>query len=136
MTVSHAQLRRDYLEAQVRHHLGQNPDVSNVVVEANDSVPNGYSNITELYSAAWDEAGTRRTGSFVLRACAPGGDLFYQTPLNFQWKMMKYPKNWKRTWNQLSYTRHQTKNNNDLISCSYLYIFYVFILSHNFYQFF
>lgn len=89
MSANDVQRRREYVEGAVLRHLCQNADVSNMVIRSDESVPNGYSNVTELYTASWDESGVSRVGSFVLRACAPGRELFYDTPLQFQWNMME-----------------------------------------------
>jgi len=80
--------RHAYAQQRIREAVGAEPAVANLVVRRRDTVPNGYSNITELFDATWEENGERRERAFVVRGCVPGRELFFETPLRRQWEMM------------------------------------------------
>jgi aminoglycoside phosphotransferase (APT) family kinase protein len=61
---------------------------SGLRVEPRDGVPNGSSNVTELFDVHWIEGQTSRSKAYAVRSSGTRGQLFYQRHLNFQWQMM------------------------------------------------
>lgn len=75
-------------EVVARYLRPRHPSTAGLQVRARDTTPNGFSNITELFDAVWVEDGEARTQTFVVRSQVEGRELFYESPLLFQWQMM------------------------------------------------
>jgi aminoglycoside phosphotransferase (APT) family kinase protein len=74
----------------LRSHLAEShPNAESLEVRRRDAAPNGYSNVTQLYDATWSEDGEPCKLGLVVRSQVDGHELFYDTTLNFQWKMME-----------------------------------------------
>ena len=89
MGAEHERLRWAYAHDRILEYVCAQPGAAHLVVRRRDTVPNGYSNITEIYDATWNANGEPRERAFVVRGCAPGRELFFDTPLRWQWDMMK-----------------------------------------------
>jgi aminoglycoside phosphotransferase (APT) family kinase protein len=90
MTSIATSVKNDHITAIVREYLAASGSVAtDVEIQWRDAGSNGFSNITELFDAWWHEDGEDRSKGFVLRTQPAGGELFYDTPLLFQWQMME-----------------------------------------------
>jgi aminoglycoside phosphotransferase (APT) family kinase protein len=89
-SVTQTQPRLEQITGVVGQYVrGRHPLAAQVVVEPRVVPPNGFSNITELFDATWDEDGAKRSQTFVIRSQVEGRVLFYESPLLLQWQMME-----------------------------------------------
>jgi aminoglycoside phosphotransferase (APT) family kinase protein len=75
--------------SRIHDHLVRTmPSAVGIEMSPVEEATNGFSNRTEIVRATWSHDGVSRTGGYVLRSHFPGKDLFLDSDVLFQWKVM------------------------------------------------
>jgi aminoglycoside phosphotransferase (APT) family kinase protein len=89
MSITEADVQNQ-VTALLRDHIAaSDSSADEIIVVRRDAPVNGYSNVTTLFDASWKTNGRVQPQAFVLRTQPEGRELFFDTPLHFQWEMMK-----------------------------------------------
>jgi aminoglycoside phosphotransferase (APT) family kinase protein len=72
-----------------QHVSAARPQATGVESARMAETKNGYSNTNEVFVATWEEGGRTERKEFVVRSQVEGNELFYDTDLAFQWRVME-----------------------------------------------